>query len=124
MFILTFLPWLAFAIIGSGSEYFLTWSFNEQLLLSLVTCFGIVPFFAFVYIALSRKDYFKISLWLAFYASFPLIIYDLAVSVFIYKKGVSILFSHWYLTAGYFYVWVIIPLAGKVVEILMSKKGN
>ena len=104
--------WALAFLLGMPSNYFQEWNTVELILLSLVTCFGIAPFIAFVVIILLGRDYLKTGVWLAFYTSVPLAILDFIVLGIIQGKGIGFWASHWYLVLGYIYVWIIGPLVG------------
>ncbi len=113
---ITITAWFSFYLLGIPSDYFQQWSFAEQTLLTLVTIFGIVPFVAFCIIILFNKNYIKTGIWLAFYASVPLIILNFVTGIIIQRYGVSFFISHWYLTLGYFYAWIIGQLMGYTLQ--------
>ena len=75
-----------------------------------------VPLISFVAMIIIGRNYFKIGVWLAFYGSVPLAIIDLIVCGIFQKGGFDIYISHWYLTLGYFYVWIICPLIGFLLD--------
>jgi len=59
---------------------------------------------------------FIISIWWAFYISFPLFVYDLFYVAMYLGYGVSFLWTHWYLTVYYILPWLIFPLNGWYME--------
>ncbi len=116
LFFIAVCAWLAFYLIGIPSNYFQDWSTSEQILLSLITFFAAVPLISFVAMIIIGQNYFKIGVWLAFYGSVPLAIIDLIVCGIFQKGEFDIYISHWYLTLGYFYVWIICPLIGFLLD--------
>ncbi len=84
--LIPFCAWLIFYLLGIPSNYYQEWSTAGQVLLSLVTIFGVVPLLTFTTMILIGHDYIKIGLWLAFYASIPLAIIDFIVGGIIQKK--------------------------------------
>ncbi len=110
--LITISAWVFFYILGIPSDYFLQWSFQEKVLLSLVTFFGAVPLIGFIVMALSGGNYIETGLWLAFYASVPLFILDFMVVGLIQGDGLKFLVSHWYISIAYLYVWAEVPLLG------------
>ncbi len=66
-------------------------------------------------------DYFKTSLWVAFYCSVELFILDYLVVGLIEGEGIGFLISHWILTIGYVEVWVIMPLIGLALKKFKEK---
>jgi len=104
--------WLTFFLIGLQSNYYQDWSTAEQILLSIVTFFAGVPLISFFSMIIIGDNYVKIGIWLAFYASVLVGLIDFTVYGIIQKGGFHIFVSHWYLTIAYFYVWIICPLVG------------
>jgi len=115
-YIFTFSIWFIFLLAGLQSDYYQTWSFNAQLWLSAFAFFLLLPLTYIVLRQIWKENYLKNSLWLAFYASVPLILYDYIYVVLIKGLGHSYIFSHWYLTIYYFIVWIEIPLVGWVMQ--------
>jgi hypothetical protein len=113
--------WLLFYLIGIPSDYFTKCNLTEKILLSLITFFGVIPFIGFIFMVLMDEDYFKISIWLAFYSSVPLFILDFIVVGIINKNGFNYLITHWYITAAYIYVWIELPLLGFALKKLTNK---
>ena len=116
--------WLAYYLIGLPSNYYQEWSTADQILLSLVSAFAVLPFIAFATMTLIGHDYVKIGVWLAFYASVPLAIIDYIIAGIIQKNGIHVFISHWYITIGYFYVWIILPLFGYLLVRLKQQLRN
>ncbi len=117
-----FFGWLFFYLIGIPSNYFTDWCLADQILLSLITFFAAVPLIGFFILLFVGEDYFKNALWLAFYASFPLFLLDFIIVGIIQGKGIHYLFSHWYISIAYIYVWpeaIIIALALKKLKLLI-----
>lgn len=115
------LAWLFFYLIGIPSNYFIDWSLSEQILLCLVVFFAVIPLLGFLILLFVGEDYVRNALWLAFYASVLLFILDFIVVGIIQGKGISYLFSHWYISIVYIYVWpevLIIGLALKKIKLL------
>jgi hypothetical protein len=116
MWLITGLAWLGFYLLGLPSEYFTAWDFDKLILLTLVTAFAVVPVMGAVALILLGGDYVRTSLWLAFYASVPLFIYDLVVVGLIGGEGLRYLISHWYITIAYLYVWIELPIIGLALD--------
>ena len=112
----TFFAWLSFYLLGSSSNYFQEWNFSELIILSLLTIFAIAPFISIALMVLIPNKYIKTGIWLAFYASFPFAVYDYIICGIIKGEGLNIFISHWYLTLGYFYVWIIGPFTGYILN--------
>ena len=58
----------------------------------------------------------KISLWWAFYISFPLFIYDFIYCGIYRGHGTSFLWKYWYITVYYILPWLLFPPTGWLVE--------
>ncbi len=54
----------------------------------------------------------SISLWLSFYITVPLFIYDLIYCAFYLGYGTSFLWKYWYVTVYYIVPWMAFPLTG------------
>lgn len=117
----TFLAWAAFYLIGLSSDYFLNWSTAEKILITWMGFFAILPLFCFFLVVFLSGDYFKTSLWVAFYASVGLFVLDYLVVGLIEGKGISFLISHWYLTIGYLEALVVMPLVGLALKKFKEK---
>ncbi|NOR43566.1 MAG: hypothetical protein GQ572_09535 [Gammaproteobacteria bacterium] len=121
LFFIAFFAWLFFFILGYPSNYFLDWSVSEQVLITLITLFGAVPWIGFLVIVFFGGDYFKTSLWFSFYASVPLFLLDFIVVGLYQGQGFHYLITHWYITIAYFYVWIELPLIGQALRKLTTK---
>ena len=115
-YIITFTIWFIFLLAGLPSDYFQTWSFSAQLWLSAFAFVLLLPLTYIVLRQIWKENYLKNSLWFAFYASVPLILYDYIYVGLIKGLGHSYIFSHWYLTIFYFIVWIEIPLVGWIMQ--------
>jgi hypothetical protein len=116
LLLFTFLAWLGFYLLGLPSNYFTDWSLTEIILLSLFTVFGFLPVVGALVLIFMGGDYVRTSLWFAFYASVPLFFYDLIVAGLIGGEGFHFIVTHWYLSLGYLYVWIILPLVGWALQ--------
>ena len=65
--------------------------------------------------------YLRTSLWMAFYASAPLCLYDFIMVGVIGGEGLHFLVSHWYISLAYLYVWVEIPLIALALQKLHDR---
>lgn len=122
LFAIVLIAWLSFYLIGLPSDYIIQWKLSEKILLSLVTFFGIVPFLSFVTIILLGGDYFKTSIWFAFYASIVIFIFDFIAVGIIEQKGISFIITHWPQSIAYLYVWIEIPIIGLVIKRIIFDK--
>ncbi len=121
-----FLGWAAFYLMGLPSDYFLNWSTAEKILITLMAFFAMFPLICFIMVVFLGGDYFKTSLWVAFYLSVGVFILDYLVVGLIQGNGLSFLISHWVLTIGYLEALVVIPLVGLALKKFKEKdrRGN
>jgi hypothetical protein len=110
------LGWFAFYLSGLPSDYFLNWSTVEKTFITWMGFFAILPLFCFFLVVFVGGNYFKTSLWVAFYASVGPFLLDSLVVGLIEGKGMSFLISHWYLTIGYVEALVVMPLVGLALK--------
>jgi hypothetical protein len=123
-YIITFTIWFIFLLIGLPSDYYQTWSFSGQVWLSIFAFFLILLLAYIVLRKIWKENYLKSSLWIAFYASVPLILYDYIYVGLIKGLGHTYIFSHWYLTIFYFIVWIEIPLVGWIMQKRLATPPN
>ena len=119
--LITIIGWLSFYLVGIPSNYFQEWSLSEQILLSIIGFFSIIPFLAFIVIILINNNFIRTGIWFAFYASIPLAILDYIMIGIIKGEGLYIFISHWYPTIAYIYAWIIGPLMGYTLHKLKFK---
>ncbi|MCD4742252.1 MAG: hypothetical protein K8R67_07225 [Desulfobacteraceae bacterium] len=112
LFTIAVSAWLLFYLIGYPFNYFLDWKLESQILLTLLTVFAILPLIGTIFLIYFPGNYIKSMVWLAFYGSVPLFILDLLFIGFLRNEGLHYLYTHWYLTAGYIYVWIVFPIIG------------
>ena len=116
LFTITLSAWAGFFLLGLPFNYFVDWNLAEKTLLSLITAFAIVPYISFFVLLFLGGDYFKTSIWFAFYASVLIGVLDFIVLGMIQGNGIYFVISHWHLTLGYLYVWISIPLVGASIK--------
>jgi hypothetical protein len=121
MLLLAFVAWGAFYLIGLLSHYFTDWSAGEKMLITWMGFFSILPFICVIVNIFLEGDHLKKSLWLAFYASVILFIFDFITVGLIENNGIRFLISHWYLTVGYIEAWVVMPLTGYALKTLEKR---
>lgn len=124
LFTVTLSVWAVFFLLGLPFNYFLDWNLAEKTLLSLITAFAIIPYISFFLLIFLGGDYFKTSIWFAFYASVLIAVLDFIVVGMIQGHGIYYLISHWPLTLGYLYVWISIPLVGASIKRITKEKNN
>ncbi len=116
MFLVVFIAWGVFYLIGLPSNYFSDWSSAEKMLLVWMGFFSLLPFFCVMLNIFLEGDYLKKSIWVAFYASVVLFIFDFIVVGLIEKNGIRFLISHWWLSIGYIEAWIVMPLIGYAMK--------
>ena len=121
---ISILLWAGFYILGLQYNYFQNFSSESMLVLLFSTLLGAIPVIAIIVLAFINVPFLKASVWFAFYGSVPLFILDYIFVGIIEGEGQHFLVSHWYLTLGYFAVWVELPLIGKSLEKLSLKIIN
>ena len=112
--------WLFFYLIGLPSNYFTEWSLADQILISLITFFAVVPAVGFLLLLFLGDDYVETALWVAFYVSAPLFVLDYIVAGVIKGEGLHFLISHWYISIAYIYVWIELPTIGLAIRKLKA----
>lgn len=122
LFLVGFFGWLFFFLLGYSSNYFTEWNLAEKIILSLITFFAIVPFLGCLVIIFLKGNYLQTGLWMAFYASVPVFIFDFIAVGIIQNQGLLFLKSHWYITIAYFYVWIELPLIGLALQKLTNEQ--
>ena len=108
--------WALFYLIGLPSDYFREWSLADQIIISLITFFAVVPVVGFLVLLFLESDhdadYVRTALWTAFYASVPLFVLDYVIAGIVKGEGLRFLISHWYISIAYLYVWIELPIMG------------
>lgn len=102
------LAWALFWLIGLP-EYYQQHSFLFMLLFDTLL---LIPFSLLIYWILKhtpKKYRMRFSLWLAFYISIPLFLYDYLYCALYLGHGWSFLSRFWYLTVYYVIPWIINP---------------
>lgn len=118
------LLWAGFFVLGIQYNYFQDFTSESMLLLLLITYLCIIPILATFVLSFLKVPFLRASVWFAFYASAPLFLLDYITVGIIKGEGFHFLISHWYLTLGYFLVWIELPLVGKSLEKLSLKIIN
>ena len=118
-FLMATVVWAGFWIVGFPS-YFQQYS-NLQMIWfdSLV----LIPIAAIVYFVLRRlrpERRLTIALWLAFYFTVPLAVYDWLYCGLYLGHGVQFISRYWYLTVYYAIPWVLLPVTALLLERMRS----
>lgn len=83
----------------------------------------LVPIGAAIYYVLKRVKpgrRLALALWLSFYFTVPLALYDFLYCGLYLGEGMKFLFTYWYLTAYYIIPWVLLPL----IAVRLNRQGN
>ncbi len=83
----------------------------------------LIPIAAIAYLFLRRlrpERRLAIALWVAFYFTVPLAIYDWLYCGLYLQHGVQFLWKYWYLTLYYAIPWVLLPL----IAFLLNRTGS
>ena len=83
----------------------------------------LIPIAAIAYLFLRRLRpgrRLTIALWLAFYFTVPLAIYDWLYCGLYLRHGVQFLSKYWYMTLYYAIPWVLLPL----IALLLNRTGS
>lgn len=116
--------WLLFYLVGLSSDYYHDLNNREILMVLLISFFAIIPFIAVIVLTFIKRPFLRTSLWFAFYSSIPLFLLDYIFVGVLKHEGFHFLVSYWYLTIGYFWVWIELPVIGKTLEQLSIKIMN
>jgi len=112
----SFLTWLSFYLIGLP-DYYQQWPIWAKLVL--------LPGVTALYFPVTRYTLHKFwsdgrhlrnSLWLAFYLTLPLFIYDYLLLALYKGLGIGFVYPYWYLTFFYFSFWLQFPAIGRKLE--------
>jgi hypothetical protein len=116
LLLMSFITWGFFVIIGLP-DYGQSWSYDFTVAVVIAITVLYVPLGKFITKKMfSNQEYFKNSLWLAFYLTVPLFTYDTIFIGVIGGEGMKFLPKYWYLTFFYFSFWIQFPLIGLLME--------
>jgi hypothetical protein len=108
LFILGTVAWVAFWIAGLPSYYqqysttFMIW-FDALLLVPLTIVF------ARMLRRVRANRRLTVSLWMSFYFTVPLAVYDWLYCGLFLDRGVAFVFRYWYLSVYYVIPWLVLP---------------
>ncbi|UCG21874.1 MAG: hypothetical protein JSU80_04675 [Deltaproteobacteria bacterium] len=114
LFIVT-LAWLIFWLVGLP-HYYRQYS---PRFMAIFDAAILPPLWLVVYLSAKRARKGRglaVTLWLSFYITVPLFIYDLIYCGIHLGYGISFLWEYWYLTVYYILPWLIFPLTGWWVD--------
>jgi len=116
LLLMSFATWGIFVLVGLP-DYYQSWSYDATMVIVIAITILYVPFGAFLLKKMfPSQDYFRNSLWLAFYLTVPLFTYDALFIGIIGKEGLHFIPKYWYLTFFYFSFWLQFPLIGLLKE--------
>ncbi len=116
LLIYSFVTWFVFYLIGLP-DYYQSW----YLWAKVVICIAVTLIY-FPATSYTLRKYwndgrhFSHSLWLAFYLTLPLFVYDYLLLAVYKGLGIGFVIPYWYLTFFYFSFWVQFPLIGRWME--------
>ncbi|ADG81554.1 hypothetical protein TherJR_0684 [Thermincola potens JR] len=100
--------WIAFVIIGLPN-YYQDWPFRK-LLYFCVFVYFLVGFFILMMTKKYEGYFLRRALWVAFYITVPLMIYDIIYVDLIRHEPFDLLNRFWYLSVFYIVPWIQAPL--------------
>lgn len=116
----SFLTWLTFYLVGLP-DYYQHWPFEAK----IVLCVGVTLLYFPMTVYCLRLfwtdgRHVANSLWLAFYLTLPLFIYDYLLLAVYKGLGIEFVIPYWYLTFFYFSFWLQFPLIAKWLQVRES----
>ena len=116
LLLMSFITWGFFVIVGLP-DYGQGWSYDFTIIVVIAITVLYLPLGNFLIKKMfPGQEYFKSSLWLAFYLTVPLFTYDAIFLGIIEGEGFKFIPKYWYLTFFYFSFWVQFPLIGLLME--------
>ena len=111
--------WVLFLLLGLP-DYYLQYSTNIMIWFSalLIIPFSIIIWYIFKPIRKSRR--MKISLWYAFYFTFPLAVYDYLYCGLYLGYGMRFIYIFWFLSIYYIILWILFP----VIAFIQNSKSE
>lgn len=107
--------WLLFWI-GGLPDYYKQYSDKFMLFFDAAI---LPPLWFIVYLSAKRAREgrgFVVCVWLSFYITVPLFLYDLIYCGIYLGYSISFLWEYWYLTVYYVLPWLIFPVTGWLVD--------
>ena len=115
IFLIATLVWAGFWVAGLPSYY----QQYSNLLMVGFDFLVLIPISAIVYFVLKRlrpERRLTVALWLAFYFTVPLALYDWLYCGLYLGHGVQFLWKYWYLTVYYAIPWVLLLCAALLLN--------
>ena len=119
IFLIATAVWIAFWLAGQPFYY---QQYPSRLMIWFVALL-LIPIAAIVYFVLRRLHpgrRLTIALWLAFYYTVPLAIYDWLFCGLYLGHGVQFISRYWYLTVYYAIPWILLPLVAYLCKAYAS----
>ncbi len=115
--------WAVFWVIGLP-EYYQQYSLWLMIIFDTVVLVSIGFVVYWILKKYPAKRILSLSLWLAFYISIPLFIYDYLYCGIYLGYGLSFILKYWYLSVYYIIPWIICPLLGSYLINIRQRKGK
>lgn len=120
----SFVTWLTFYLIGLP-EYYQQWYLWAKVVIVIAVT---VMYFPVTSATLRRfwsdGRHLRNSVWLAFYLTLPLFVYDYLLLAWYKGLGIEFVYPYWYLTFFYFSFWLQFPLIGYLMERNQRDQAN
>ena len=119
IFLIATVVWVSFWAAGLPSYY----QQYSNLLMIWFDLLLLIPIAAIAYLVLRRlrlERRLKTTLWLAFYFTVPLSVYDWLYCGLYLGHGVQFISRYWYLTVYYAFPWVLLPLMALLLNLMRS----
>ncbi len=114
-FVIVTVAWFLFWAAGLP-DYYQQYSTTSMIVFDLL---ALPPIWFLVYRRAKRSgpgQGMKVCLWMAFYISVPLLMYDLIYCGFYLGHNAAFLTKYWYLTVYYVLPWILFPPMGWLVD--------
>ena len=121
IFLIATVVWTVFWVAGLPSYY----QQYSNLLMIWFDSLVLIPISAIVFFVLKRlrpERGLTIALWLAFYFTVPLAIYDWLYCGTYLGHGVQFIYRYWYLTVYYAIPWILLPLIALLLNRMRSRE--
>ena len=121
IFLLATVVWAAFWVAGLPS-YYQQYSTVQMLWFDFLV---LIPIAAIAYLVLRRlqsERRLTVALWLAFYFTVPLAIYDWLYCGLYLGHGVEFITRYWYLSVYYLIPWILFPLVALLLNRLRPEQ--
>ena len=109
LFLIATLVWAAF-LLGGLPSYYQQYSARFMLLFDVVVLVPIAGAVHLVLRGVRRETRLQVAVWIAFYFTVPLAIYDWLYCGIYLGHGMQFLSRFWYLTVYYIIPWILLPM--------------